>query len=127
MDKENIFNNDEDDFFDFQLKKLYLDIIQVRAYIYFSLKDYRNAKKDVDFVLNNLPEHPFAPVDEKEGNQPPKVLDDYIEAILIRISINLINNNKDELIIDKKAITNEWVIVDLPAWKEFYPEAVKYI
>ena len=127
MDKENIFNNDDEQLIDSQLKDLYLDIIQVRASIYFSLKDNENAKKDADFILNNLPEPLLVDIEENAEQQPPRVLDNYIETILIRISINLINNNTDELILDKKAITNEWVIVDLLTWQKHYNEAVGYI
>ena len=112
--------------------KAYMKIHEVIAIAYFSTNQFDKAKEKVDYILANLPfegfysEEAYNNLPSDEDYPPLESYEEFIQALLIRMSINKQENNIIELEADAKILNNGWII-QLEQWKEWYPLVAEYI
>jgi len=97
----------------------YLDVLTQLAMIYDIIGKYDQALKCVDFVIENIPV-----VYVGDSNDEIEDIQGYIDCFLIRMRVNVINNNIDAIVNDynriKEHLFGDW-------WKQGYNDVFEFI
>ena len=114
--------------YEFIEQRNHLEFLQLRGRIYYDLKMFDKALIDMNAVLDNLPEKLENWSLGPYGNYPIIGRGIYIQANLIRITINLKKQgNQNDLSVDFSSLTNKNFHFDSDLWEKSFPEAIQYI
>lgn len=121
-----IYSNDEN-----PLLEKHINLLQHIAYFYYMSKDYDKAMEYANMAIDNLPIHIHRRFDDdiQDETIPDKEYDIAIDALLIRVNINLIRKNTSALKRDYKILNNDWLVIDYPIYKSnsYFRAALDYI